>query len=203
MLLGRTIHLQAESMITVLQPLLDSAAAIAQDRQLILATSIAESLAPVQMDREGLREVVSNLLDNALKYTPAGGRIYVAVQRWIESPVIATPVPTGEPTSITALPAHPATSYQCLIIADTGPGIPPEDLPHLFERHYRGVQSTTGIPGTGLGLSIARELVQQMQGQIQIFSPALSSHLLPTNWQNDRGTAAVVWLMEAEAMMTS
>ncbi|HBY80405.1 MAG TPA: hypothetical protein DEG47_26095, partial [Cyanobacteria bacterium UBA11148] len=42
-----------------------------------------------------------------------------------------------------------------IAICDTGPGIPPEDLEHLFERHYRGVQAGTSIPGTGLGLAIA------------------------------------------------
>lgn len=186
LLLGGAIHLQPDMITAVLHPLLDSATAIAQDRQLMLDTEIAEFLPPVQMDRRALREVVSNLLDNALKYTPAGGHIYVAVQPDLKSPRLP-------------LPDHTRSGrYQCLIVADTGPGIPPQDLQHLFERHYRGVQSASSIPGTGLGLAIARELVQQMQGQIQIFSPAVTSGLLPANWPSDRGTAAVVWLMAAD-----
>jgi signal transduction histidine kinase len=56
-------------------------------------------------------------------------------------------------------------------VTDNGAGIPDGDLAQLFQRHFRGVQAATAIPGTGLGLSIARELMQQMQGEIQVFSP--------------------------------
>jgi len=89
--------------------------------------------------------VFSNLIDNALKYTPSG-KIYI--QAGLEQ------------------------SHLQGAISDTGPGIPPEDLEHIFERHYRGVQSSSEIPGTGLGLAIAKDLIEQMQGEIQVFSPA-------------------------------
>ncbi len=189
LLLGSAIDLQPHAVIEVLQPLLDSALAIAQDRQLTLVTEIPAQLPPVLIDLRALREVLSNLLDNALKYTPAEGKVYVGIQR---------STATGH-----------ATSQQSIIIGDTGPGIPVEDLQHLFERHYRGVQAATGIPGTGLGLAIARDLVQQMQGEIQLFSPASRSGLLPASWsdgnsgtknagaKNSGGTVAVVRLVEA------
>jgi len=86
--------------------------------------------------------VFSNLIDNALKYTPSG-KIYI--QAGLEQ-----------------------SHLQGIAISDTGPGIPPEDLEHIFE-HYRGVQSSSEIPGTGLGLAIAN-LIEQMQGEIQVFS---------------------------------
>lgn len=165
--------------ITVLQPLLETAETIAQDRQLTLHTIIPAHLPPVKIDPRALREVLNNLVDNALKYTPSGGQMQVQVQ---------------------SQPVGDRLNQQAIVIADTGPGIPSQDLERLFERHYRGVQSTTNIPGTGLGLAIARELVHQMQGDIQIFSPAHTCSLLqqplsPTA-PNSSGTAVVVWLPE-------
>jgi signal transduction histidine kinase len=92
-------------------------------------------------------------MDNSLKYTPAGGKVI------IQAGQIRVSTQGAKQSSIA--------------ISDTGPGIPPQDLDHIFERHYRGVQAETGIPGTGLGLAIARELVEQMQGEIEVISPAV------------------------------
>ncbi|NET51329.1 MAG: sensor histidine kinase, partial [Merismopedia sp. SIO2A8] len=90
-----------------------------------------------------------------------------------------------------------------ITISDTGPGIPPQDLEHLFERHYRGVQASTEIPGSGLGLAIAKELIEQMHGQIEVFSPAQSiwteyrtqSAIDKARDYRARGTTFVVWLL--------
>lgn len=167
------------SVIAVFQPLLETAETIAQDRQLTLQTIIPAHLPLVQIDPRALREVLNNLIDNALKYTPAGGQVQVQVQ---------------------SQPLTDRPNQQAIVIADTGPGIPPQDLEHLFERRYRGVQSTTDIPGTGLGLAIARELIHQMQGDIQIFSPAPTCSLLQppaATAPNPPGTAVVIWLPEA------
>lgn len=141
------------SVAEVLAPLIQSARAIALERNLTLQTEIPQGLPVVQANPQALREVCSNLIDNAFKYTPARGKIWVQVSRL--------------PTQI----------GQQIAISNTGPGIPPGDLAHLFERHYRGVQANSEIPGTGLGLAIARDLVTKMQGQIQVFSPALPSSL--------------------------
>jgi signal transduction histidine kinase len=183
LLLGSAIDLQPHTITEVLQPLLDSATMIAQDRQLALRIEIASLLPQVWIDLRALREVLNNLLDNALKYTPARGQVYVGVRR-VHRP-----------------PSDTTVTQQAILIADTGPGIPAEDLHHLFERHYRGVQAKTDIPGTGLGLAIARDLVRQMQGEIEIFSPALDCKLLTSAdlqplSQEYPGTAAVVWLNE-------
>jgi hypothetical protein len=168
-LTGPVLQLNPQVIATILDPLLASADAIAQDRQLTLQVNIPPALPPVRIDERALREVLNNLIDNALKYTPQGGQVYVGVKQ-------VTP------------------EKQAIVIADTGPGIPPQDLAHLFERHYRGVQAQTGIPGTGLGLAIARDLVQQMQGEIQVFSPASTSGLVPPSFSHTMGTAVVVWL---------
>jgi signal transduction histidine kinase len=90
-----------------------------------------------------------------------------------------------------------------ILISDTGPGIPLQDLEHLFERHYRGVQASTAIPGSGLGLAIAKDLIEQMQGEIEVFSPAqlawakLGTESTITKVQDNstRGTSFIVWLM--------
>lgn len=196
LLLGSAIDLQPHRIVEVLQPLMDSATVIAQDRQLSLEVNIPSNLPPVLIDVRALREVLNNLIDNALKYTPPGGQIYIGVQQ-----------KTIELASPHSAVDHPATACQGIVIADTGPGIPPEDLQHLFERHYRGVQASTNIPGTGLGLAIARDLVHQMQGDIQIFSPATNSSLVPSHLTTSRnnsrrpqppGTAAVIWLVESD-----
>jgi len=169
-LTGAACQLQPHAIIEVLAPLLESAEAIAQDRQLTIQSQIPAHLPLVQTDVKMLREVLSNLIDNALKYTPAGGGVWVQVKD--------------------------QGKMQAIVIADTGSGIPPQDLPRLFERHYRGVQAKTTIPGSGLGLAIARELLHTLKSDIEIFSPAPTCGLLPTDYPVT-GTAVVVWLPTA------
>ncbi len=181
---GKALTLETFAVAAVLEPLLVSARAIAQERNLELQAEIPTDLPLVQGNGNALREVLSNLIDNALKYTPAGGKIDIRV---------------GE--------KRPTSQAEALGIAisDTGPGIPPQDLEHLFERHYRGVQASTVIPGSGLGLAIAKELIEQMHGEIQVFSPAQpvwakqNSESAIGNVQDKpaRGTTFVVWLLMA------
>lgn len=135
----------------ILEPLLASAEAIAADQQLTLETALPDDLPPIWANPPALREALNNLLENAIKYTPAGGRILVRA----ESP--------------------DTSSVLEISISDTGVGIPTADLPHIFERHYRGVQAQGEIPGSGLGLAITRSLIEQMHGNIQVFSPALTA----------------------------
>ena len=162
--------LESLSLSEVLEPLLASAEAIASDRQLRCRVSIPPDFPLVQINDKALREVLSNLIDNALKYTPAGGEIYIQVG------------------------IGPNTRCH-IAISDTGPGIPVQDLEHLFERHYRGVMAESDIPGTGLGLAIARDLLVQMQGEIEVFSPA-DPRWLPPDVPDSAGpgTTFVVWL---------
>ena len=179
LLAGNAQKLETISVMTVLEPLLVSAKAIAQERNLELKAHIPSNLRLVRGNAKALREVLSNLLDNALKYTPATGQIEVQVgeQKTYSGEMIA------------------------IAISDTGPGIPPQDLEHLFERHYRGVQAATAIPGTGLGLAIAKELIEQMHGEIEVFSPAQpvwtkqNSDVINQTQDNlGKGTTFIVWL---------
>ena len=194
LLLGASLQLQPHQIAEVLNPLLESAMAIAQDRQLTLQSHIPSDLPPVQMDSRALREVLSNLLDNALKYTPSGGQIDVIVQR------IYLQRSEAQRSEAQRSEGQMAGNQQAIAIVDTGSGIPAGDLAHLFERGYRGVQAQTEIPGTGLGLAIAQDLIQKMQGSIQVFSPAYRSGFTGASKPLNPalpGTAVVVQLPEA------
>ncbi|BAZ53491.1 GAF sensor signal transduction histidine kinase [Nostoc sp. NIES-4103] len=158
------------AVVDLLAPLLVSAKAIAQERNLQLQAEIPPNLPLVRVNIKALQEVLTNVIDNALKYTPPGGKIFVQA-------------------------GQEKANFQGIAISDNGPGIPPEDLKHLGERHYRGVQAQTEIPGTGLGLAIAKQLIEQMQGEIEIFSPAINSQLASPDAP---GTTFIIWLPKVE-----
>lgn len=165
----------------VLAPVLVVAEAIAQDRDIDFEVDIPTDLPAVLADPLSLRESMNNLIDNALKYTPPGGQ--VRVQGGIQS-----------------------EGLQAIAVIDSGPGIPEADLEHLFERHYRGVQAQGPISGTGLGLAIAKDLLRQMAGDIEVFSPVSEAEFL-SQWSpaetTGPGTAFVVWLEQDEASCSS
>ncbi|MBM3166197.1 MAG: cell wall metabolism sensor histidine kinase WalK [Chloroflexi bacterium] len=103
-----------------------------------------QPLSAASGDIDRLEQVFNNLIDNALKHTPKGGKV-----------------------SITAY--QPATSLIEVTVSDTGQGIPPEELRHVFERFYRVNNSGTKT-GTGLGLAIAKEIIKAHGGNIAVFS---------------------------------
>jgi signal transduction histidine kinase len=158
----------------VLAPLIISAEAIAQDRDLSFHSHIPLELPLVQAHPVALQEVLSNLIDNALKYTPAGGEVDIDVEL-VEFP------------KKSRRKRRPATLQ--VSIRDTGLGIPARDLEKLFTRHYRGVQAQGNIAGTGLGLAIAKELVTHMNGRLEAASPPPGS---------DRGTEFILSLSLVE-----
>lgn len=103
-------------------------------------------------DRDRLLQVVVNLLDNALKFTPAGGHVAVAVE------------PAGSGPSGASFTGQAGSGVR-LTVTDDGPGIRPEDQPFVFDRFYRAQQSR-GTPGAGLGLAICQALVEAQGGTI-------------------------------------
>ncbi len=161
----KTLSLSAIQVTEVLEPLLISAQSIAYEKSIELRIDIVEDLPCIWGNSPALREVFSNLIDNALKYTPSGGQVLVKV---------------GLRSMINE------KTYQGITIDDTGYGIPVEDQEHIFERHYRGVQEKGEITGSGLGLAIAKDLVTQMHGFIELVSP--------TNETYKTGTRFLVWL---------
>jgi two-component system sensor histidine kinase BaeS len=119
----------------------------------------------ITADPDRLAQVLANLVSNALRYTPTGGKI--------------------------TLSARPIDGGVRLQVSDTGAGIPPEDLPYIFDRFWRADRSRhrTAGTGSGLGLAIARQIVrahggsivaQSSPGQGTTFILDLPSHLKPT-----------------------
>jgi heavy metal sensor kinase len=117
---------------------------VAEEKGVVLSLeSVKDDGALALADADRVRQVLANLLDNALKYTPQGGRVRVRTRRddaWCE-----------------------------LKVADTGTGIDPEDMPHIFDRLYRGDKSRSQR-GLGLGLSLVRAVVQAHGGRIEVDS---------------------------------
>lgn len=112
----------------------------------------------VNGDRDRLKQVLLNLAGNAIQYTPQNGDVYLSLGKVAEQ--------------------------ARLIIRDTGPGIPAEDLPHIFERFYRAEKSRTRSKATGfgLGLSIAHWIVEKHGGRIEVDS------------KEGQGTTFCIWL---------
>jgi len=115
--------------------------ALAADRDIRLSMDAADDLPNVRIDPERMAQVLGNVLDNALRHTPVDGRVTVHTARGDGGVVVS--------------------------VTDTGPGVPPEYLPHLFERFWRGDASRSRrTGGSGLGLAIARQIVEAHGGRI-------------------------------------
>ncbi|MGC8875253.1 MAG: sensor histidine kinase, partial [Chloroflexia bacterium] len=121
---------------------------VAEAQEVALSVDLPQDLPLVQADPDRLGQVLRNLLVNALHHTPSGGSVTVRVRE----------TPEGVQFSV----------------ADTGRGIAPEELPHVFERFWRGDRSRARTSpwseGTGLGLSIAQSLVAAHGGRIWVES---------------------------------
>jgi signal transduction histidine kinase len=126
----------------------DAFASRADQVDVDLVLDLAAGEIPVSGDAERLRTAIGLLLDNALKFTPAGGTVAVAIR------------------------ADAGTAR--LVVSDTGIGIPPEDLPTLFERFHRG-RNTAGYEGNGLGLAIVRATAELHGGSVNAQSDETGS----------------------------
>ena len=103
------------------------------------------------VDRHRMMQVFNNLIANALRYTPTGGEIIVS----------------------TGCARHAGRSWATVTVSDSGMGIPEDELPHIFERFFRGERPrAVQISGTGLGLAIVQEIIELHGGQIQVESTA-------------------------------
>jgi two-component system phosphate regulon sensor histidine kinase PhoR len=141
----QNLEFESHPVNSLIREAVDVVQPIAEKSGIHLATELVAESSRVWCDVEAVSQVLSNLLDNAIKYTPAGGTITVG--------------------------AHPPGRYVELYVRDTGAGIPAEDLPRLFERFYRVDKARSReLGGTGLGLSIVKHLVALHNGTVRVES---------------------------------
>jgi signal transduction histidine kinase len=155
---GRSLRCEPVPIDPLVEDVCRQAKLLGEGRTIVCETVPGES---VMGDQDAIKQVLLILLDNALKYTPAGGTITIGAGILPE----VQPKARTEPHSDSLREDRMAS----IRIADTGPGIAPEDLPHIFERFYRSDESRTGS-GAGLGLAIAKELIEAQHGRIGVTS---------------------------------
>ena len=154
----------------LIQTLVNDRQALTKERGLTLSTDLRPDLGLVCLDEPTMVQAVSNLLTNALNYTPSGGQVLIK----------------------TVFAQDDGNPWAGFSVEDTGLGITPEELPHLFERFYRGKAARqSGAPGTGLGLAIVKQVVDHHSGRIEVESGA-----------NGTGTKFTVWLPVKQSQET-
>jgi PAS domain S-box-containing protein len=132
-----SIAVVARQVLSALQPLADK-------KHIRLKTDICEELPKLNSDKDKIRSVVTNLVSNAIKFTPEGGRVSICIQCRAEELIMS--------------------------VSDTGIGIPKKELPKIFARFYRVYRPGTQIQGTGLGLAIVKKIVMMHDGRIEVES---------------------------------
>ena len=135
------LHRLPTDLAAVLRSIADKFSLRAAEKQITLRAEI-DALPTVIADADRLAQVFTNLLDNAITHTPAGGRVTVAAR------------------------ANTGSGGVAITVTDSGGGIPADDLPRIFERFYRVDKSRAAGKGYGLGLAISKEIIQAHKGTI-------------------------------------
>jgi signal transduction histidine kinase len=118
---------------------------LAQSKSINLDVDLYPKIPPFMADIRGLQQILINLLSNAIKFTPSGGTVLLQVYSEVDGIIFK--------------------------ISDNGIGIPPEDIPHLFERFFRAKNAVSHqISGSGVGLFIIKSLVEKMNGKVSVTS---------------------------------
>jgi signal transduction histidine kinase len=162
------VELEREEVLVsdVLKQSMEPLAINANAKQITLELHVASGEPTLYADRLRLSQIFNNLLSNAVKFTAPGGSVAVDVDVVQES--------------------------VCVVVKDSGLGIPKNDLPHVFDKYYQAsTKATAGEKGTGLGLAIVRELVLLHGGRIDVSSEV------------DRGTTFTVYLPASSKMKQS
>jgi signal transduction histidine kinase len=142
---GLSLDPELNSLSDLISDTLESFAQQAVQKGVTLTGNASTVVDPVWMDAGRIGRVLNNLMNNALRYTPAGGQVEI----------LAEPTPEGVSIKVT----------------DTGEGIPLEDQPHIFERFYRSEKSRSrATGGAGLGLAIAKGIIEAHGGRITVES---------------------------------
>jgi signal transduction histidine kinase len=136
------LDLKVFDLTTVIEETVDVYNYLAEEKDVTIQRRVPSNLC-LKADPNRIRQVIGNLLDNAIKYTPAGGKV--------------------------ELNAHVDGRDTVITVKDTGIGIPPEDLPRIWDRLFRGDQSRS-VSGLGLGLSLVKAVVEAHGGKVEVTS---------------------------------
>jgi PAS domain S-box-containing protein len=138
-----SVERRKEAVAPIVERAVQMFAAPAAERSVSLYEDVPPDVPPVNVDGGRIRQVLANLIDNALKFTPAGGTVTVS--------------------------AAPRDGKVVISVSDTGPGIPALDLPHVFERYWHA-RRTARTRGSGLGLAIVKGIVDAHGGSVAVVS---------------------------------
>jgi PAS domain S-box-containing protein len=143
------IRLEPHALDPLIAEVIAAHEARAEEKRLKLEHVLNPDLPVVLVGREPMLQVFTNLIGNAVAYAPRGGRVRVRSE----------------------ISEHNHRPHIAVHVHNDGPPIPEEDLPHIFERFYRGKQAQrSGEPGTGLGLAISKDIVEGHEGNLQVSS---------------------------------
>ncbi len=140
---GLTLNRAPASLADLVSDTLESFSELASRQNVTLSGRVDPNVDPILIDTQRIGRVLSNLVGNALRHTPAGGQVTLEAQR--------------------------SASTVEVTVQDSGEGIRPEDIPHIFERFYRGEKSRSrATGGAGLGLAIAQGIIRAHGGDIRV-----------------------------------
>ena len=146
---GTRLHARPGNLVELVRGIAAAFAGVAERKGITFRIDAPSDASTVWFDRDALEKVIANLLSNAFKFTPDRGGILVTIE-----------IPD----------THGMASIK---VSDSGPGIPAEHLPHIFDRFYQVDETNTRAqPGTGIGLALARELAELHGGSIDVSSEA-------------------------------
>ncbi len=143
---------QPLNIVPLIEQILGSMTVVLREHQLTTVTDIPQGIPQVMADEKQLTRVLANLISNAIKFTPAGGRIVI---------------------SATRSQSHPKRPCLEINVTDTGCGIPAEQQKILFNRYEQLPKATVYRKGTGLGLAICKEIISLHNGEIWVESPVI------------------------------
>mgnify|MGYP006421027877 CR=1 FL=1 len=155
---GGQLHVSAElyDLVTWAESLIELFEPLAEQRRIELRLERPEEGLLAWFDRDQMEKVLGNLLSNAIRYCGPEDRVRIELERDAETARIR--------------------------VVDTGPGIPAQHLPNLFERFYRAVESDSPIEGTGIGLALSRDLIRLHGGDIEVESEPGAGTTFTLHW---------------------
>jgi len=184
-----SLHAHLTNIADFLKPLVLSFASLAERRRITLKFEPPDQDIMAYIDPEIVEKIVTNLLSNAFKFTPRGGEVTINMSLRGDPRSEARETTKQSPVFIrkeiaTSAIRRTLNDEQVKIqISDSGPGIPPDKLPHIFDRFYRADDSyTRDREGSGIGLALTKELVELHHGKITVES------------EEEKGSTFTVWL---------